>query len=91
MYLSLELLFLPDVNLSIAMGIATEQWFEKENAFKKRFEVVYFGKLWKIIKIKQVCEKPDFGSGSQLSVRKILTPYSTHSRTIPLTKYAKLM
>jgi len=51
----------------------------------------YSGKLWKTIKIKQVCEKPDFGSGSRLRVRKVLAPYRVRPRTVPLIKNAKLM
>ena len=52
----------------------------------------YSGKLWKTIKIKQVCEKkPNFGSGSRLRVGKVLAPYRARPRAVPLIKNAKLM
>jgi len=51
----------------------------------------YYGKLWKTIKIRQVCEKLDFGSGSRLRVGKVLAPYNARPRAVPLIKYAKLM
>ena len=51
----------------------------------------YSGKLWKTIKIKQVCEKSDFGSGSRLRVGKVLASYRARSRAVPLIKNAKLM
>jgi len=51
----------------------------------------YSGKLWKTIKIKRVCEKPDFGSGSRLRVGKVLAPYRARPRAVLLTKNAKLM
>jgi len=46
----------------------------------------YSGKLWKIMKIKQVCEKPDFGSESRLCVEKMLTPYNARPKAVPLNK-----
>jgi len=47
----------------VTTGIATGRQTKKENEFRKRFGVatiVISGKLWKTIKINQVCEKPDF-------------------------------
>jgi len=49
----------------------------------------YSGKLWKTIKTKQVCEKPDFGSGSRLRVGKVLAPYRARPRAVPLIKKRK--
>jgi len=43
------------------------------------------------LKIKQVYEKPDFGSGSWLRVGKVLAPYRARPRAVPLIKNAKLM
>jgi len=46
---------------------------QKENGFKKRLEIattVIFGKLWKTIKIKQVCEKPDCWIRESVTRRK---------------------
>jgi len=51
----------------------------------------YSGKLWKTIKIRQVCGKPNFGSGSRLRVGKVLAPYSVRPRAVPLIKNAKPM
>jgi len=67
---------------------------KKENEFEKRFGVatiVISGKLQKTIKIKQVCKKPDFRSGSRLRVGKVLAPYSARPRAVPLIKNAKSM
>ena len=79
---------------AVATRITTERRTEKKNGFKKRFGVatiVIFGKLWKTIKIKQVCEKPDFRSGSRLRVGKVLAPYSARPRAVPLIKKAQSM
>jgi len=76
----------------VATGIATGRRTEKENGFKKEIwsrHHSYSGKLWKTIKVKQVCEKPDFGSGSRLRVGKVLTPYRARPRAVPLIKNAK--
>jgi len=43
------------------------------------------------MKIKQVCKKPDFRSGSWLRVGKVLAPYSARPRALPLIKNAKSM
>ena len=43
------------------------------------------------MKIKQVCEKPDFGSESRLRVGNVLAPYSASPKVIPLIRNAKLM
>jgi len=43
------------------------------------------------MKIRQVCKKLDFGSGSQLRVGKVLTPYNAHPKAVPLIKNEKLM
>jgi len=67
---------------------------KKENGFKKEIwsrHHSYSGKLWKTIKIKQVCEKLDFGFGSRLRVGKVLAPYRARLRAVPLIKNAKLM
>ena len=74
--------------------IATRRRTKKENGFKKRFgsrHHSYSGKLWKTIKIRQVCEKPYFGFGSRLRVGKVLAPYRARPRAISLIKNAKLM
>jgi len=79
---------------AVATEIATGRRTEKENGFEKGIwshHHSYSGKLWKTIKIKQVCEKPDFGSGSRLRVGKVLAPYRARSRAVPLIKNAKLM
>jgi len=78
----------------VATGIATGRRIEKENGFGKRFgsrHHSYSGKLWKTIKIRQVCEKPYFGFGSRLRVGKVLAPYRAGPRAVPLIKNAKLM
>jgi len=78
----------------VATRIVMGKWTEKKNGFKKRFGVatiVIFGKLWKTIKIKQVCEKPDFRFGSWLRVGKVLAPYSARPRAVPLIKNAESM
>jgi len=80
----------PVVATEIAMGKRTE----KENEFEKRFgsrHHSYSGKLWKTIKIRQVCEKPDFGSESRLCVGNVLAPYRARPKAVPLIKNAKLM
>ena len=51
----------------------------------------YSRKLWKTIKIRQVCGKLDFGSGNRLRVGKVLAPYSARPRAVPLIKNAKSM
>jgi len=74
--------------------IATRRRTKKENGFKKRFgsrHHSYSGKLWKTIKITQVCEKQDFRSGSRLRVGMVSPPYNARPRAVPLIKYAKLM
>jgi len=79
---------------AVATGIATGRRTEKENGFKKDLGVatiVIFGKLWKTIKIRQVCEKPYFGFGSRLRIGKVLAPYRARPRAVPLIKNAKLM
>jgi len=78
----------------IATGIATGRRTKKiENEFEKEIwsrHHSYYGKLWKTIKIRQVCEKPDSGSESRLRVRKVLAPYSARPRAVPIIKNAKL-
>ena len=78
----------------VATGIATRRRTKKENRFEKKTwsrHHSYSGKLWKTIKIRQVCEKLDFGSGSRLRVGKVLAPYRVRPRAVPLIKNAKLM
>jgi len=75
---------------SVATGIATGRRTKKENGFEKEIwsrHHSYSGKLWKTIKIRQVCEKPDIGSRSRLRVGKVLAPYNAR----PLIKNAKSM
>jgi len=49
----------------------------------------YSGKLWKTMKIRQVCEKLDFGSRSRLRV-EVLARYCARPRAIPLIKKCKV-
>ena len=82
------------VYIRVATGIATERRTEKKKTGLKEIwsrHHSYSGKLWKTIKIKQVCKKPDFGSGSRLRVGKVLAPYRARLRAVPLIKNAKLM
>jgi len=53
--------------------------------------MIYSGKLWKIIMIRQVYEKLEFGPESGLCVGKVLTPYNTRLRVVLLIKHANLM
>jgi len=80
---------------AVATGIATGRRTEKRKRVLKRDwespPQLFFGKLWKTIKIKQVCEKPYFGFGSRLRVGKVLAPYRARPRAVPLIKNAKLM
>jgi len=49
--------------------------------------IVILGKLWKTIKIKTRSIKTDFAPGSRLHLGKVLSPYNTHPKIIPLIKY----
>jgi len=67
---------------------------KKKNGFEKEIwsrHHSYSEKLWKTMKIKQVCEKTDFRSGSRLRVGKVLAPYSARPKAAPLIKNAKSM
>ena len=78
----------------VATGIATGRRTEKKKTGLKEIwsrHHSYSGKLWKTIKIKQVCKKPDFGSESRLRIGKVLTPYRARPRAVPLIKNVKLM
>jgi len=73
----------PSVATEIAMGRRTKK---RKRVWKKIWSHhhSYSGKLWKTIKIRQVCEKLDFGSGSRLRVGKVLAPYNARQRAVPL-------
>jgi len=80
----------------VATIIATGRRTKKRKRVfkKKRFgsrHHSYSGKLWKTIKIRQVCEKQDFGSGSRLRIGKVSPPYNARPRAVPLIKDAELM
>jgi len=63
----------------VTTEIATRRRTGKENAFKKKIGSRHHIYLWKTMenhKIKKVCEKPNFGSGSRLRVGKVLAPYA---------------
>jgi len=71
----------------VETGIATGRRTKKENGFEKEIwsrHHSYSRKLWKTMKIRQVYKKPDFGSGSQLRVWKVLAPYRARPRAVPL-------
>jgi len=78
---------------SVATEITTGRLTKKKQILKKIgvATIVIFGKLWKTIKIKQVCEKTYFGSRNQSRVGKVLAPYNARLETVSLIKNAKLM
>jgi len=53
--------------------------------------IVYFGKSWKTIKIRQVYKKWILSSRVDYAVGKVLASYNACPKAVPLTRYTKMM
>jgi len=66
----------------VATELATGRRTKKLKFVKTKFGVAIIVYLGKLRKKKQGLQKPDFGSGSRLCVRKVLAPHNIRPKTL---------